>query len=156
MKNPRIGEMSSIRRLVHGDLDALLSLYSHLHEKDEAMAHREQVEAVWSRILGNDDQLYFGGFVRGELVSACNAAVIPNLTRGTRPYALIENVVTHADHRRQGIGSEVMTTLVNECVRRGCYKIMLMSSVSRTIAHEFYAQLGFDNKAKQAFVLSVK
>lgn len=148
--------MLLVRKLARNDLQKLLALYAHLHTTDEALSCREQVDAVWDQIVNDSNQLYFGGFIDDRLVSACNASVIPNLTRGARPYAVIENVVTHADHRRQGLGTKVMKRLLDECTYRGCYKIMLMSSVTRTDAHRFYELLGSDKTSKQAFILKVK
>lgn len=148
--------MLLVRKLVRNDLQGLLALYAHLHATDEALPCHEQVDAVWNQIMNDSNQLYFGGFVDDRLVSACNASVIPNLTRGGRPYAVVENVVTHADRRRQGVGTAVMKRLLDECTHRGCYKIVLMSSVSRTDAHQFYELLGFDKTSKQAFILKVK
>jgi ribosomal protein S18 acetylase RimI-like enzyme len=114
------------------------------------------LEAIWRRILRDDSHIYMGGFLGETLISACNAVVVPNLTRGARPYAVIENVVTHAAHRRTGAGTKVMRRLIDECIARACYKIMLMSSADRDSAHGFYESLGFDKKSKQAFVLKVK
>ena len=145
-----------VRPLAPADLPKLLALYAHLHQADDPLPAQEQVEALWGRILRDDSHVYLGGF-RGEtLISACNAVVVPNLTRGTRPYAVIENVVTHADHRRTGVGTKVMRRLIDECIARGCYKVMLMSSAERASVHAFYESLGFDKRSKQAFVLKVK
>ena len=144
-----------VRTLAHGDLPKLLALYAHLHRADDPLPAQEQVEAIWGRILRDECHVYMGGFLGEMLVSACNAVVVPNLTRGARPYAVIENVVTHADHRRTSAGTKVMRRLIDECIARGCYKIMLMSSVDRASVHAFYESLGFDRKSKQAFVLKV-
>jgi GNAT superfamily N-acetyltransferase len=144
---------TEIRTLDRGDLDGLLALYRQLHTDDAIPARPEQ---IWERIVRDPDLIYVGGFAGGVLVSACNAAVIPNLTRGARPYALIENVITHAEYRRRGIGSAVIRDLVARCLGRGCYKIMLMSGAARAEAHRFYESLGFDRNAEQAFVIRVR
>jgi GNAT superfamily N-acetyltransferase len=145
-----------VRPLARGDLPKLLALYDHLHRADDPLPAHEQVEAIWARILRDECHIYMGGFLGETLISACNAVVVPNLTRGARPYAVIENVVTHAEHRRTGAGTKVMRRLIDECIARGCYKIMLMSSADRANIHAFYESLGFDKQSKQAFVLKVK
>jgi GNAT superfamily N-acetyltransferase len=145
-----------VRELEAEDLDALLALYAHLHEGDDPLPERVEVERVWYAIEADPAQIYMGGFVGGQLVAACNAAVIANLTRGARPYAVIENVVTDAAHRRQGIGARVMQALLACCWERGCYKVMLMSATTRGPAHGFYEALGFSKTAKQAFVISMR
>ena len=81
------------------------------------------------------------------------AAIIPNLTRGARPYAVIENVVTHPDYRRRGVASAILQDLLSRCWGAGCYKVMLMSAAERGAAHEFYERNGFDKHAKQAFII---
>jgi hypothetical protein len=82
-----------LRELASADLASLLSLYAHLHARDDAPPEPAR-HLVWESIMANCDLVYVGGFVGTSLVSACNAAIIPNLTHGARPYALIENVVS--------------------------------------------------------------
>jgi len=145
-----------IRELRRDDLERLLSLYRQLHEQDDPLPERAQVAAHWETILRDPAQLYLGAFADGALVAACNAAVIPNLTRGARPYAVIENVVTAANYRRRGIGASVMRALLALCWARRCYKVMLMSAGGRAEIHAFYEALGFDKHAKQAFVITAR
>ena len=72
------------------------------------------------------------------------------------PYAVIENVVTDAQYRRRGIGASVMRALLDRCWARRCYKVMLMSAVTRAEMHAFYEAIGFDKTAKQAFVITAR
>lgn len=146
-----------IRSLAAEDLDALLALYEDLHSGDEP-APRATLEDIWQSILCDPGRIYVGGFIggsaRSELVSTCNAVIVPNLTRGARPYAIIEQVVTHHDHRRRGFGAQTMRHLLECCWERRCYKVSLTSGVRRDQAHEFYEALGFDRDAKHAFVIA--
>lgn len=40
--------------------------------------------------------------VDGKVVSSVQMAIIENLTHNVRPFAVIENVVTHMDYRNNG------------------------------------------------------
>jgi GNAT superfamily N-acetyltransferase len=141
------------RRLQVVDLDVLLALYADIGLLDPA-SDRARLEQTWARILASDLLVYLGVFVDGTLAATCHAVIVPNLSRGVRPYAIIENVGTLATHRRRGLGSMVLRAIIAHCWEAGCYKIMLASGMQRSGAHAFYAALGFDARAKQAFVLS--
>ena len=140
-----------VRRLAAGDLDALLALYEDIDLFDPS-SDRRSVEHTWERILASDLIVHLGVFVEGVLASTCHAVIVPNLSRGVRPYAIIENVGTLATHRRRGLGSLALRALIAHCWEAGCYKIMLASGVQRSGAHAFYEALGFDSRAKQSFV----
>jgi len=143
-----------IRDLVENDLAALLTLYGHLHPDDTPLPVSTDTAVLWKSICADEHYVYIGAFVSGQLVSVCNAAVILNLTRNGRPYALVENVVTHPDYRRRGYGKRIMKRIFTVCGELNCYKIMLLSNALRTEAHAFYRSLGFDDDAKKAFILT--
>jgi hypothetical protein len=90
-----------IRTLEHMDLDALLDLYMHPFDRDDPLPDRERVLQVWKRMLDSSMLHSLGLELDDRLVSSCTLTLTPNLTRGTRPYGQIENVVTHADYRRR-------------------------------------------------------
>ena len=144
---------AEIRELGPGDLDALLAAYEHLHAEDDPLPERSDLEALWMRICGDPALIYVGAFDAGELVATCTAAIVPNLTRGARPYAVVENVVTVPAVRRTGLGIAVLDELLSRCWKAGCYKVMLLSAAERGAAHAFYERVGFDKHAKQGFIV---
>jgi GNAT superfamily N-acetyltransferase len=146
-------DAQEVRRLSAADLDALLALYADIGLLDPA-SDRRGLEQTWARILASDLLFYLGVFVEGTLASSCHAVIVPNLSRGIRPYAIIENVGTLASQRRRGLGSLAMRSIIAHCWEAGCYKIMLASGMQRSGAHAFYEALGFDPRAKQSFVLT--
>src|SRR5262245_43514857 len=98
----------TIRTLERGDLDALLDLYTHLFAADDPLPDRARLLQVWKSMLESSMLHVLGLEHDGRLVSSCTLTLTPNLTRGTRPYGQIENVVTHADYRRRGLGSALI------------------------------------------------
>lgn len=141
-----------IRTLSSDDLPELLALYGHLHDADASLPAQPAIDAVWAEIMSNSRLRYFGGFVDGRLISSCTLAVIPNLTRGCRPYGVVENVVTHPAHRRQGYGTALLHAALAHAWSVGCYKVMLLTGRKDEATLRFYRTAGFDPHAKQAFL----
>ncbi|HHW23067.1 MAG TPA: GNAT family N-acetyltransferase [Clostridiaceae bacterium] len=136
----------------YDDLKGIMGLYEILHPDDEK-ASSSPLENVWDEIMSNPGRYRYAVVEENDrLVATCNIAVVPNLTRTGRPYAVIENVVTHPDFRRKGYGSVAIQLLLDFAREQNCYKVMLLSSAKREEAHEFYKSLGFDGDSKCGFV----
>lgn len=140
------------RELHEGELDDLLALYSHMHASDDPLPERREVEAVWKQVRDSRSFRYLGVFVDGRLVSSCTLSIIPNLTRGCRPYGVIENVVTHAAHRRRGCGTAVLKKALALARESRCYKVMLCTGRKSKEIGSFYESAGFDGQVKRAFL----
>src|SRR5262245_58371996 len=121
-----------IRTLEHDDLDALLDLYTHLFDADDPLPDRARLLQVWKSMLESSMLRCLGLELDGRLVSSCTLTVTPNLTRGTRPYGQIENVVTHVDYRRRGLGGALIRLALGMAWEEKCYKVMLMTGRSET------------------------
>ena len=94
-----------IREARHEDLQQILELYLHLHET-VVPEESEELRRAWEKIVSDDDHHLIICEVDGKIVSSCVCVIIPNLTRGVRPYAFVENVVTHAEYRGNRKGNE--------------------------------------------------
>ena len=142
-----------IREIRKDELKKLLALYEHLHENDQALSDPEKIREVWEQIQEDKNIKYFGVFNKDELISSCTVVIVPNLTRACRPYAVIENVVTHKDYRRNGYGRDVLKAALEHAWDQNCYKVMLMTGRLNEEIFRFYESAGFDRNAKQAFVI---
>ncbi len=141
----------TIREIAEDELFALLHLYTHLHANDPPLPLDEAAE-IWTPMVRNSNQCVYGAYWEGELVATCTLIVIPNLTRGGRPYGLIENVVTHPDYRRRGCGTAVLKHALNAAWERGCYKVMLLTGSKNEETLRFYENAGFQRGVKTGFV----
>lgn len=134
----------AIRPAGPADLPAVTELYRHLNPADPVPPAGE-AERVWRQLLNHPGLTVLVGTVPpDELVASCTVVVIPNLTRAGRPYALIENVVTHGAHRRRGHGRALLEAAVAAAWAAGCYKAMLMTGSTRPETLRFYANAGFE------------
>ena len=140
-----------IREVTETDLPALLALYLHLHE-DHIPEDSDHLRSVWHNILGDKNHHLIVCEEDGKIVSSCVCVVIPNLTRNVRPYALIENVVTHPDYRKRGLATACLEHARQIAQRESCYKIMLLTGAKDEATLHFYRQAGFDSGEKTAFI----
>jgi len=142
----------TIRKIRKDELPSLLSLYRHLHPSDPELAVTTDVEHLWRRIFSDSQSHYLVADVAGQIVSSCTLAIILNLTRGARPYGLVENVVTHPDFRRRGIGTRILQSALELAWEQDCYKVMLLTGRKDEATLRFYQQAGFEAGVKTGFV----
>lgn len=140
-----------VRELQEQDLSSLLQLYTHLHEKSVPESS-SRLEALCSRILSDPDHHIIVAEEEGQIVSTCVCVIVPNLTHGLRPYALIENVVTHADYRGRGLASACLSYAKEIAVRENCYKMMLLTGSREENTLRFYERAGYNRTDKTAFI----
>ena len=132
-----------IRTVEQADLPALLELYRDLNPSDPPLALADAT-SIWRQISNYAGCTIFVGVREKSLVTSCTLVIVPNLTRGGLPYALIENVVTSAKHRKQGHGAAVLKHAFAEAWKHGCYKIMLLTGSKTPATLKFYKDVGFE------------
>jgi len=144
LKNLQFGQVTE------PEFGQLISLYRQLHPEDPFVSH-ESGFAVFKNILSSDHFFLLGAKIGDTLVGSTYVNVIPNITRGTSPYAVIENVITSTDRQNQGIGKGLMKYTLDFIWNKGCYKAMLMTGSKRESVHAFYRSCGFDGTAKYGY-----
>ena len=144
-------EINLLREAVQEDLFELLNLYLSLHEKEipEDSLHLQQ---VWSEMISDQRHHVIVKEVEGRIVSSCICVIIPNLTRGVRPYALIENVVTREEDRGKGYASACLEYAKQIAKEGNCYKIMLLTGSKNASTQNFYKGADYNSEDKTAYI----
>ncbi|ANL28978.1 GCN5-related N-acetyltransferase protein [Rhizobium phaseoli] len=119
-----------------------MTLYRHLNPADPLLDDIT-AEERFSVILAQPGMTVLMGFARDIAVATVTMIVVPNLTRNGASYALLENVITHADHRRRGYAGAVISHAVTEAWKAGCYKVMLLTGSRTPATLRFYENCGF-------------
>jgi GNAT superfamily N-acetyltransferase len=140
-----------IREVNRDDLNALLELYLYLHE-DSIPDQSEHLSRTWEQIINDPNHHIIVNEVDGKIVSSCVCVIIPNLTRNVRPYAFIENVVTHKDYRRRGLAQECLNFARDIALKENCYKMMLLTGSKDPNTLRFYEKAGYNSTEKTAFI----
>lgn len=140
-----------IREIAEKDLDGLLRLYMQLHD-NPFPEKNDRVLGVWKDILNDKNHHIIVAEENGVIVSSCVCVIIPNLTRGQRPYAFIENVITDKDHRKKGYATVCLNFAREIAVRENCYKMMLLTGSKEKSTLDFYEQAGYNRNDKTAFI----
>ncbi len=141
-----------IREITPGELPALLELYRYLHAADDPAPDAVTLNRVWREMLDDPKHHCLVVEMDGALAASCILALIPNLTRGARPYGLIENVVTHADYRRRGLATQLLRHALDLAWAQGCYKVMLLTGRKDEGVFRFYEGAGFKRGVKTGFI----
>lgn len=140
-----------VRLANKNDLNELLNLYLFLHE-DKIPDDSENLKNTWEKIISSPEHNIIVYEIEGKIVSSCVCVIIPNLTRNVRPYAFIENVVTHVDYRKNGYASSCLEYAKKIAKAENCYKMMLLTGSKNESTLNFYKRAGFNSEDKTAFI----
>ncbi len=140
-----------IREAYKNDLDEILQLYLCLHET-EVPEVSEHLQNTWDQMINDKNHHLIVYEEEGRIVASCVCVVIPNLTRNVRPYAFVENVVTHIDYRKKGYGTACLNYAKQIAEENNCYKMMLLTGSKSESTLNFYRNAGYNSSDKTAFV----
>lgn len=140
--------MRIIRRACASDSESLSALYGTLSTLSTPSVLPERIAALanseHTHLLVCDD--------RGEIIATALVCLCQDVMFGNQPFALIENVVVSANHKREGIGKSLMDYIEAFCLEQDCSKIMLQTSCENRDAQNFYTAMGYDPDAKIGFI----
>ena len=144
----------TIRKVIPTDAEALHDLYhNHLTatpptEQQDMAVWREKIE----RFSGNPLYHLLVGELDGMVISSVTIIIVENLTHNIRPYAVIENVVTHTDFRGKYCATRLMYRASEIAEEYNWYKIMLLTGPKMNSTLHFYENCGFNRNDKTAFI----
>lgn len=140
-----------IREITPIDLTGLLQLYTQLHD-NPMPEETEELYALWEGILADENHHIIVAEEKGRIVSSCVCVIVPNLTRGQRPYGFIENVVTDKEYRGRGLATACLNYAKDLARKENCYKLMLMTGSKQEETLRFYERAGYNRNDKIAFI----
>ncbi len=141
-----------VRELKQTELPQLLELYRILHPADPPL-DKKTLESLWDEINASSRYKYLVAEVDGATVSSCTLTFIPNLTRGAKPYGLIENVITHPNYRCKGLGTSILKHAFELAWQENGYKVMLMTGSKKPETLTFYHKAGLKSGIKTGFII---
>jgi len=146
-----IVEVPMIREANANDLNEILQLYLYLHET-RIPEDSEHLRQTWDMIINDKNHHLIVCEVDGKIAASCVCVIIPNLTRNVRPYAFIENVVTHKDYRKKGYATLCLNYAKQLAADSNCYKMMLLTGSKEKETLDFYRNAGYNSSDKTAFI----
>lgn len=144
-----------VREINKTELNELLELYLYLHE-DSIPEMTESLKETWNIIMNDMNHHIIVFEIDDKIVSSCVCVIIPNLTRGVRPYAFIENVVTHSDYRGKGYATECLNYAKQIAENTNCYKMMLLTGSKKKEILNFYGNARYNSTDKTAFIQRIE
>jgi len=144
--------MAIIRLATEEDIPRILELYRELVITTSQAELRQSpslddCRRVFAEICAFPGHELLVAEHQGEVVGTMVLLIVPNLSHGALPWALVENLVIDTKHRRRGIGRLLMDYAIARAKEAGCYNLGLSSNKRREEAHQFYRSLGFEASA---------
>lgn len=130
-----------VRPVQAADIRALVELLTQLHPAYPPDPNRAEV--ILDEAMRQAGRTLLVATVGDRVVGTADLLIVPQLTHGCQPWAIVENVVVDQATRGGGVGRAMVTEALRRANEAGCYTMQLVSLRQRPDAHAFYEGLGF-------------
>lgn len=121
------------------DIEAILTLQTQIYRVDTIAANGR--ETLKNQLKDESCEVLVAKLDEKKIGTA-TIHFIDVAARG-QPYAFLEGLVIHEDHRGNGHGTEFFKKCLEIAKKKNCYKMLFTSGMNRQDAHKFYEKLGF-------------
>ncbi len=142
-----------MRTATLADLPAIVAMLfdDHLGQSRETISDPPDPAYVagFDAIAADPNQHLVVAEYEGAVVGTMQLSYLPGIQFRGGWRQQVEAVRIASSLRGRGLGTQMMAWALEQARERGCYIVQLSSHISRTDAHRFYEQLGFDNEHVQ-------
>jgi GNAT superfamily N-acetyltransferase len=147
-----VAPVAPVARLARAsDLPPLLALFA-ASEVSAAARPSERAETIWQETLLQPGVHVFVADHGARIAASCMLITAPNLLRGGRRHAFLENVVSHPELRGRGYGKAVVEAALECAWATECHHVLMQSGRADPRVHAFYEKLGFVPGLRVAYV----
>lgn len=109
-----------IRKTYEADMSDILDL---LQSMSDFKPSQSDYPNIWTKFNSQKNNLSFVAVINSKIVGY-GSILIETKIRGGK-VGHIEDIVSHEDYRKQGIGKLIIDKLFQEAKKEGCYKLVL-------------------------------
>jgi ribosomal-protein-alanine N-acetyltransferase len=129
----------ALRSMRWWDIDAVHSV-----EESAFAATAWSPETFWSELAGVPDTRHYVVATSGQRIVGYAGAM------AVGPEADVQTLAVSPEYQRQGIGAQLLDSLIAEAARRGCSRLTLEVAASSEPAQRLYLRRGFERVARRS------
>lgn len=130
-----------IRKLATEEVDLFVRLIYLFEEVFEASTGKVPPPDHLQRVLKLDSFFVFVALLKNEVVGGLTAYMLPQYHSVT-PLVYLYDLAVSAQHQRQGIGKQLLTSLKDYCRQRGVREVFVQADEDDAQATDFYRSTG--------------
>lgn len=137
-----------VRSAAVSDTEAVEALYRILVNDSNVCVSADHLRSI----LEDQKTILLVAERSGSVVGTALVCICSDVMYRDQPFAVVENIVVAPESRGNGVGAALLRSVERLCREKNCSKIMLLSSVERAEAHQFFERVGFQGSRKKGFV----
>lgn len=130
-----------IRTAKESDYEQLMELYNLFIGEDRYSRHDND---SFQKVLTSEKNYIFVAEDAGKLIGFATCS-IRYIIRYPNPVAQLDELFVLADHRRNGLGKQLVDKVEQIVKARDCFLLYIESGSDRKEAHVFYEKIGYTN-----------